>query len=121
DRYVGAVQQGQQTLERDATSDVAYWGLGLAYEQMGMYPRAVVALEKAASLSGRDPNVLSSLGHVYAAAGRRAEAGQLVAELEKQSRQGDVSPYLFGLISVGQGELDRAIAKRPQAAHEGAP
>ena len=117
-RYDDAIQQLQQTLELDSTSDVAYWGLGLAYEQMGMYPRAVVALEKAASLSGRDPNVLSSLGHVYAAAGRRAEAGQLVAELEKQSRQGYVSPYFFGLIYVGQGELDRAIAMLSQAADE---
>ena len=97
---------------------MAYWGLGLAYEQKGMYPQAVTALEKAASLSGRDPNVLSSLGHVYAVTGRSKEAGRLIDELVKQSREGYVSPYFFGLIAVGRGELDRAVALLNQAADE---
>jgi serine/threonine-protein kinase len=117
-RYDDAIQQLQETLELDSTSGVALWGLGLAYEQKGMYPRAVAALEKAASLSGRDPNVLSSLGYAYAVAGRLAEAGRLIDELGKQSRQGYVSPYFFALIYVGRGELDRAVAMLSQAADE---
>src|SRR5207245_10291620 len=90
-RYDDAIQQLQQTLELDSTSDVAYWGLGLAYEQMGMYPRAVVALEKAASLSGRDPTGLPRLRPVYAPAAVRADAGRLAAALDEPSRQGCAS------------------------------
>jgi TolB-like protein/Tfp pilus assembly protein PilF len=117
-RYDDAIQQLQETLELDSTFGVAHWGIGLAYEQKGMYPRAIAELEKAASLSQRDPNVLSSLGHAYAVAHRLPEAGHLVDELEKQSRQGYVSSYFFALIYAGRGEADRAVAALSQAAEE---
>ncbi|PYP18552.1 MAG: hypothetical protein DMD52_01810 [Gemmatimonadetes bacterium] len=117
-RYDDAIHQLQETLKLDSTFDVAHWGLGLAYEQKGMYMPAIAALEKAAALSHRDANVLSSLGHVYAVTGRRAEAGQLIDELRRQSREGYVSPYFFALISVGRGELDRAVGMLDQAAEE---
>jgi tetratricopeptide (TPR) repeat protein len=117
-RYDDAIHRLEETLELDSTFGVAYWGLGLAYEQKGMYPRAIAALEKAASLSKRDPNVLSSLGHLYAVAHRLPEAGRLIDELGQQSRQGYVSPYFFALIYVGRGEADRAVAALSRAAEE---
>jgi serine/threonine-protein kinase len=117
-RYDDAIQRLQETLELDSTFGVAHWGLGLAYEQKGLYPQAILELEKAAALSKRDPNVLSSLGHVYAVARRLPEAGQLIDELGKQSRQGYVSAYFFALIYAGQGEAGRAVAALSQAAEE---
>jgi serine/threonine-protein kinase len=117
-RYDDAIHRLEETLELDSTFGVAYWGLGLAYEQKGMYPRAIAALEKAASLSKRDPNVVSSLGHLYAVAHRLPEAGRLIDELGQQSRQGYVSPYFFALIYVGRGEADRAVAALSRAAEE---
>ncbi|HVH66675.1 MAG TPA: protein kinase [Gemmatimonadales bacterium] len=117
-RYDDAIARLRETLEIDSTFDVALWGLGLTYEQKGMYPAAIGALEQAASLSHRDPNVLSSLGHAYAAAGRRAEAAQLADELAKQAQRGYVSSYFFALIYVGEGESDRAVAALSRAAEE---
>jgi tetratricopeptide (TPR) repeat protein len=108
----------KETLELDSTFGVAYWGLGLAYEQKGMYGPAIDALEKVASLSHRDANILSSLGHIYAVAGRRAEATQLIDELRKQSQQAYVSSYFFAVIYAGLGERERALETLSQAAEE---
>jgi serine/threonine-protein kinase len=117
-RYDDAIQRLQELLELDSTYGVAHWGLGLAYEQKGLYPRAIAELEQALVRSKRDPNTLSSLGHVYAVAGRRPEASHLVDELAKQARQGYVSAFFFALIYAGRGETDQAIAALSQAAEE---
>jgi serine/threonine-protein kinase len=117
-RYDEAIQRLKETLELDSNFAVAHWGLGLAYEQKGMYGAAIDALEKVASLSRRDANILSSLGHVYAIAGRRAEATQLIDELRKQSQQAYVSSYFFAVIHAGLGERERALETLSQAAEE---
>ncbi len=117
-RYDDAIQRLHETLELDSTFSVAHWGLGLAYEQQGLYPRAIAELEKAASLSKRDPNVLASLGHVYAVAHHVPEAGQVIDELVKQSGQGYVSSYFFAVIYAGRGEANQAVAALSRAAEE---
>jgi len=117
-RYDQAIEQLHRTLELDSSYVVAQWGLGLAYEQKALYAPAITMMEKAAAGSARDANFLGSLGHVYAIAGRRRAARQIINELQEQSKRGYVSSYHVGLVYAGLGEDERAIAWLQKAAHE---
>src|SRR4029079_236994 len=69
-RYDEAIAQLQTVLALDSTFSTAYWGMGLAYEQKGDYPKAIAAMEKALTIEPGDPNTLASVGHAYGLAGR---------------------------------------------------
>jgi serine/threonine-protein kinase len=117
-RYDEAIEQLHGTLELDSSFDVAQWGLGLAYEQKGLYPQAITIMEKAVALSERDANALGSLGHLYAIAGRRRAAEQIIAELQEQAKSNYVSSYHVGLVYAGLGEPDQAMSWLRRAADE---
>ena len=59
--------------------------------------------------SGEERMVPRYLGYVYGVAGRRAEAQQILHELEELSRQRHVNPWAFALIYTGLGDKDRAF------------
>src|SRR5260370_32908821 len=52
---------------------------------------------------------LASLGHAYAASGKKAEARKILRDLDKQSKYRYVSPYDRALIYVGLGENAQAL------------
>jgi tetratricopeptide (TPR) repeat protein len=106
--YDQAIRELQVTLELSPNFSVAHWGLGLAYEQQGMYEKAQVTLQKTTTLSP-SLNVKASLGHAYAAAGKRREAQAVIDALREQSKQKYVPSYYFALIYGGLGEKDRAF------------
>lgn len=70
----------------DPKLPLVHWGIGLVYEQKGMYEEAIASMQKATSLSG-SLNVKSSLGHAYAVAGRRDEARVILNEVTERSRR----------------------------------
>ena len=117
-RYDQAIEQLHRTLELDSGYVVALWGLGLAYEQKAFHAQAIPMMEKAAAGSARDANFLGSLGHLYAVAGRRRAAQQIISELQQQSKRGYVSSYQVGLVYAGLGEDERAIGWLQKAADE---
>jgi hypothetical protein len=67
----------------------------------------VAALEKAGSLSGRNPSILGSLAWAYGRAGERTKALNLLAELRELARRRYVSPAAFESVFSGLGDLDR--------------
>ncbi len=85
-----------------------YWGIGLCYEQKGMYQEAVDQLQKAIAVSGRGANSIASLGHAYGLAGQHGEAQKILAELEKRSKKTYVSSYQIALVYLGQRQNDKA-------------
>ncbi|MGH9316440.1 MAG: tetratricopeptide repeat protein, partial [Thermoanaerobaculia bacterium] len=106
--YDQAIKELQVTLDLDSNFAVAHWGLGLAYEQKAMYQEALVALQKATTLSP-SRNFKASLGHAYAVAGKRHEAQSVIDELMEQSKQTYVPSYYLALTYAGLGEKDRAF------------
>jgi tetratricopeptide (TPR) repeat protein len=54
-RYDEAVQAEMSALEIERQFWLAYWVLGMAYEQLGEPPRAINALRYAADFSGGNP------------------------------------------------------------------
>jgi tetratricopeptide (TPR) repeat protein len=115
-RYAEAIERLQKTLEIDPKFARAYATLAGAYDQQGDRPRAVAVLEKAVSLSGGAPHPW--LGYAYGVTGRRREGLQILARLEKLSREHYVSPQSFAVVHLGLGDKDQAMAWLEKAYEE---
>lgn len=103
-----AIEQCRKILELDPTSFPARRYLGLAYEAKGMYAEAIAEFQTGVKLSG-SPLMLALLGHAYAAAGKVAEAKQVLTELEQLPDQRYVSPYTVAAIYAGLGDQEQAF------------
>jgi tetratricopeptide (TPR) repeat protein len=82
--------------------------LGLAYESKGMYAEAINEFQTGVKLSG-SPLMLALLGHAYAASGKRAEAQQVLNDLEQLQAQRYVSPYTVAAIYAGLNDQDQSF------------
>jgi tetratricopeptide (TPR) repeat protein len=84
----------------------------------GQAREAIVSLEQAASLSKRSADSLSTLGYAYGVTGKRAQALQILRELETQSRRRYVSPIYMARVHVGLGNNEQALAWLERAYEE---
>jgi DNA-binding winged helix-turn-helix (wHTH) protein/TolB-like protein/Tfp pilus assembly protein PilF len=103
-----AIEQCKKILEMDPSSFPARRYLGLAYEAKGMYAEAIAEFQTGVKLSG-SPLMLALLGHAYAASGKRAEAQQVLADLQQLQGQRYVSPYTLAAIYAGLGDREQAF------------
>ncbi len=106
--YERALEQARKTVELDPNFPRAYWVLGLAYEQKGVYGEAIAAFQKGFALSG-DYEFLAWLGHAYASSGNRREAEKVIAQLNEMAQHRYVSSYDIAAIYAGLGEKERAL------------
>src|SRR6266480_1828908 len=84
--------------------------LAQMYEQMGEPDQAIAECQKALSVFGRNPAILSVLGYVYAVSGRRGEAQSIAAELEGLWKRRYFSPVDGALVYAGLGNKDESFA-----------
>jgi DNA-binding winged helix-turn-helix (wHTH) protein/TolB-like protein/Tfp pilus assembly protein PilF len=112
-----AIEQCKKILELDPSSFPARRYLGLAYEAKGMYPEAISEFQTGVKLSG-SPLMLALLGHAYAVAGKKAEAQQVLNDLQQLQSQRYVSPYTVAAIYVGLGDQDQAFKWLEKAVEE---
>src|SRR5437773_834340 len=117
-QYDQAIQELRQINRLDPKFSEPYWGLGLCYEQMGVYEEAVTQLQKAIDLSGRGANGIASLGHAYGLAGRRGEALKILLELEERAKKSYVSSYQIALVYLGLHRNDEALKQLENAYQE---
>lgn len=103
-----AIDQCKKILELDPSSFPARRYLGLAYEGKGMYAEAITEFQTGVKLSG-SPLMLALLGHAYAVSGKRAEAQQVLADLQQVKGQRYVSPYTIAAIHSGLGDKEQAF------------
>jgi DNA-binding winged helix-turn-helix (wHTH) protein/Tfp pilus assembly protein PilF len=107
-QYDQAVEQYRRAV---SVAPKMYWSrlmLGSAYVQQGKFSEAFVELQQARRLND-SPQVLAALGHAYAAAGQRAEAQQVLAELQTLAQRKYVSPYDVATIYAALGEKEQAF------------
>ncbi|MBM3749354.1 MAG: tetratricopeptide repeat protein, partial [Acidobacteria bacterium] len=102
-----AIAECRKVLEDHPDYLWANWVLGVAYTVESRYQEAVATLERACSLSGRNPAVVGCLGWAYVLAGESAKALGLLAELTEAARRRYVSPVAFESILMGLPDLDR--------------
>jgi TolB-like protein/Tfp pilus assembly protein PilF len=103
-----AIEQCKRILELDPSSFPARRYLGLAYEAKGQYAEAIAEFQTGVKLSG-SPLMLALLGHAYAASGKRAEAQQVLTDLQQLQDQRYVSPYTVAAIYAGLGDKEQAF------------
>jgi eukaryotic-like serine/threonine-protein kinase len=108
-RYDEAIEQLRRAVELDPNYPVTYWILGLLLRKTGCYEQAIAEGEKGVKLSSDSPMMRAALAHTFGAAGRTAEALQILDDLTKLAKQRYVASYFFAGIHIGLGENDRAI------------
>lgn len=108
-QYERSVEQCFRTLDLEPYFAPAHLILGSAYLGMGRFEEALGAIEKARSLSGGSPSSLAALGRALAAAGRRAQAIEVLDQLVERSRRTYVSSYWEAIVQAALGEVDRAL------------
>jgi tetratricopeptide (TPR) repeat protein len=97
---------------------MALWSLGFALIGAEQFDDAIHTLEKAASLSDRSPAVLGVLVRAYAHGDRRAEALQVVDELQRRGRKGYVPAAAFLNAYLGLGDAEQAFVWLERATQE---
>jgi serine/threonine protein kinase/tetratricopeptide (TPR) repeat protein len=114
-QYEKAIEQCRSTLAMDSNYWLALFFLALSYEACGKSAEAIPPLQQASSGTHKNPMVIGALGHAYAAAGRKAEAEQLLSELRALSDRGYTSPVNLALIALGLGDYELAFVELERA------
>lgn len=83
--------------------------MGRVLSLMGKYELAIESLQRARALGGALPNILSALGEVLVRAGRRAEALEMLRELEVMSQTRWVPSSCFAILHLGLGDHPAAL------------
>ncbi len=103
-----AIRALKQALELNPLLDLSHQQLGHAYVQKHMYPEAIDALRRAAALSGARDS--AQLAYVYALAGQRRDAEQVLRSLVGRPSVASRVPFDIAMAYVGLGATDSAFA-----------
>ena len=109
-KYDESIEQLKKTISIDEGFSIPHQYLGRTYIQKGMYKEAIAELERARELSDNAPEVVASLGHAYAVAGRTNDARRVLTDLDDLARQRYVLPYFRAAVYTGLGDKDEAFA-----------
>ena len=105
--YEKAKQEAARAMALDPDFPPVHWALGQVYEAQGNYPQAVAEFQKAQS--GNSVIATAMLGHVYAVAGEKAKAMQILEQLQEPHQDHYVSPFLIAVVYAGLGKKDEAL------------
>jgi Tfp pilus assembly protein PilF len=107
--FDSAIEQLQKVIELEPSFPNAHSMLACAYFERARYKDATAEQQKAVELSGRRSGYLSSLGCYYAATGRRAEAVQILKELEARYAKREASGQSIAFVNIAFGDKDQAL------------
>jgi tetratricopeptide (TPR) repeat protein len=110
--------QLRTTLEMDAGFAPAHHRLGLTYGALGLEKEAIHHLEEALRFSEDNPQVLSSLGHLYGRIGNHAAAREVLARLIRQSEESYVTAASMAEVCIGFGDVEEAFRWMEEALKE---
>jgi DNA-binding winged helix-turn-helix (wHTH) protein/Flp pilus assembly protein TadD len=106
--YDRTIAECTKTIEMEPGFAPAHLYRAMAYEQKGMFDKAIADLETASNAQG-GASFSGALGHAYAIAGKKAEARMLLRDLKESSAKHYFPPYQLALIHVGLGEKEEAL------------
>jgi serine/threonine protein kinase/Tfp pilus assembly protein PilF len=104
-----AIEQYRKVLEINPNYAPAHLFLGFVLTFTGKHSEGIAHVETGVSLFKRSPVSLACLGWVYAKAGRTDDAQKLLAELQDVAQKAYVSPYNYGMVYLGLGEIDQCF------------
>jgi tetratricopeptide (TPR) repeat protein len=119
-RYRDAAAQLRESIELDPTLPRAYWHLGFVYARLAEWSEARAAFIEGLRLSN-EPAIVSGLRDVEALSGRREEAEDGLAQLDRLAASRYVSPVSMALIHAALGNTDEAFQRLRRALDERSP
>ena len=108
-QYNEAINMGMMTLELDPSFVPAYRLLSLAYQGMGMFDEAIAENQRWGELTGNKVKTDVALAEIYAAAGRKEDAGKIIAEVEAGKDLSGNDYRGMALVYTALGENDMAF------------
>ena len=103
------LKQCRKTIDMYPDYLIAHRRLGMSYGEKGMFQQAEAEFEKALAISADDSETMSAMAYVYAAAGRTADARNILERLNLIAQERYVSPYSLARVYIGLGQLDEAF------------
>lgn len=110
-QYDKAIAQLRAAVEMDPFFWMAHANLAAAYEKKGMYGEAVQEFQKATDLTQQSPRQRLDLARAWALEGKKAQARQVRAELERTFHGDSDEEAMLALLDVALNEPDRALAR----------
>ena len=117
-RYEEAVANGLEGVEIDPHFALGRFYLGLSLAQLHRYDEAFEQLKQAVLLTTGGALIKAALGNMYAVAGYREAAEEILAELQALPLSKEGSPFFLALIYVGLGDKERALQMLEATAEE---
>lgn len=107
--HQASIENSLKIIELDPNFAPAHQYLALSYLKLGSRREAVTASEKAVELANRSGITLGSLGYVYAATGKRAEAIAIIKEMEEKYAQKEAIGQYIAFVYAGLSDKDKAF------------
>jgi TolB-like protein/Tfp pilus assembly protein PilF/tRNA A-37 threonylcarbamoyl transferase component Bud32 len=107
--FDAAISQLRETVELAPHYAEAYRWLGVVYAHAGRRDEAVVATQRAVTLSNRHPWAVCGLIREHFRAGEHAKANAVLAELHQRSAEELVTPIVFAFAYLFLNRLDEAM------------
>ncbi len=107
--YDRAINQFKALLDFEPNFGLLYLSFATAYALKGDYDEALAYGEKMLEVGPRTVAYVGNMGWLYAAAGKKEKACELLAELEERSKKGYVSSFWTALIYLSLGEIDKTF------------
>ena len=108
--FDSAIEESKRILELAPSFPPSLNDLGWAYLKQRRYDEATAQFQKAVESSDRASASLSNLGYCYAVTGRRAEALEVLNELEQRYGKGESIGTFVAGVYTGLGDKDHALA-----------
>ena len=105
-----AVRECKRALELNPNFPLAHHFLGLIYVDQRRYEEAIAEFKQAVNLSNRADLFVAGLGFGYAKAGKRAEALEVVEELQDKYARKEATGFDLALVHAALTNDDQAIA-----------
>jgi eukaryotic-like serine/threonine-protein kinase len=117
-RFERAADHLLRAVAMNPMAEETYRVLGLVLSHDGQHAEAIRVLREGMTLAGNGTLSRATLAYALARAGKREEAGTILADLGREAANDYVSPVAFSTIYIALGELDQAIEWAERAYEE---
>jgi len=119
--YKSLVESGQKAVAANPANWTSHYFLAVGYQGSGHPEQALSEYQRAVDLSQGDSDAMAGLAHAYTAMGKRAEAEEILGELQRHSKTSYVSSYMIAAIYAGLGQKGKAFEFLEKAYQERSP
>ncbi len=117
-RFADVAACAHRALELDPTFPVGHYWLGAAYAAQGRWAESIPEYEAFGATGGSKARAICLAAHARGRMGDAEGARRGLHELTALARERYVSPFHFGMVHLGLGEIDEVIRSFERAAEE---